>query len=189
MVGMSGGASRQITQSLGRQVAEQAAMARRDALLARARARAESWPTSAKLGKTIPSVTESGGRLNATRERRRGRLFGVRETGKMSYFYLRFQFLNDGRVPRKLPRLLAALARNPQLTHRADPSGWGRLGWLYQPRRSLSVFSVAEDRVEDGIADDALDSEARAPAEVFQSDPDAVVALANEDAGIVTARH
>lgn len=165
---------------------EQAAIARRDALLARARA--EAWPESGVVGQQLGSTTEEAGRQRATRERQAGRLFGVRPPGERTFVHPRFQFLPDGRAHPQLPDLLTALSTNPDLTDATDPAGWGRLGWLYQPRPSLSVRSLAEDRSPDGVADDTLDARGRTPAEVFPTDPDAVVARAREDAEVVSGR-
>ncbi|MBQ4855884.1 hypothetical protein IMW82_14535 [Rhodanobacter sp. B2A1Ga4] len=175
-----------ITDSVLPLTPEQAAIARRDALLARARS--EEWPESGVVGQQLGSSNEEAGRQRATRDRAAGRLFGVRPPGERTFLHPRFQFLPDGRVHSKLPDLLAALATNPELTEATDPAGWGRLGWLYQPRRSLSVRSLAEERAPDGVADDSLDDRGRTPAEVFPTDPQAVVALAIEDAEVVSGR-
>ena len=114
---------------------ERTAIDRRDALLARARSGA--WPESGVVGQRLGSTTEEAGRQRATRDRQSGRLLGVRPAGEHTFVHPCFQFLADGRIHPLVPDLLAALARNPELTGTADPGGWGRLGWLYQPRRSL----------------------------------------------------
>lgn len=166
---------------------EQATIARRDALLARARS--EAWPESGVVGQRLGSTTDEAGRQRAARDRQSGRLLGVRPPGEHTFVHPCFQFLVDGRIHPLVPDLLAALARNPELTGTADPGGWGRLGWLYQPRRSLSERSLAEDRAADGVTDDQmLDSRSRAPAEVFPDHPKAVIALAKQDAEAVSGR-
>jgi len=71
-----------------------------------------------------------------------------------------------------------------------DPRRWRRLFWLYEPRAELSEQSLAaKAAMRRGIS--ALDAlvaakdaseVARAPAEVFIDNPDAVIELARMDA-------
>lgn len=168
---------------------EQLAIARRDALLARARA--EAWPESDAVGQMLGSSSPAAGRQRATRERAAGTLFGLWSAGERTFYHPRFQFLPDGRVHPKLPELLEALAQIPSYAPEQDPGGWGRIAWLYGSSPSLSERSMAEAATEGGIApnESELDTTPRTPAEVFPTDPDAVIALAREQAVAIRDRH
>lgn len=168
---------------------EQLAIARRDALLARARA--EAWPESDAVGQMLGSQSPTAGRQRATRERAAGHLLGLWSAGERTFYHPRFQFLPDGRVHPKLSELLEALAQLPAYAPEDDPGGWGRIAWLYGSSPSLSQRSLAEAATEGGIAphESALDPTPRTPADVFPTDPDAVIALAREHAAAIRDRH
>ena len=69
-----------------------------------------------------------------------------------------------------------------------DKSGWQRVFWLYQPRGRLSAQALAlrAAALAQVRADPErfakLDTAARTPAEVFPTDPQAVIDLARDDA-------
>lgn len=113
-----------------------------------------------------------------------GELLGLWAPADHTFYHPPFQFLQDGRVHPRLTALLSALAEIPTYAPADDPSGWGRIGWLLQPRWSLSERGVAESRSPTGIApdEDLLAVAARAPVEVFPSDPESVIATALDDA-------
>lgn len=165
-----------------------AAIDRRDALLARARA--EGWPDSAAAGRLLGSSTDDGGKQKASRERAAGRLLGVWSTADRTFYHPRFQFSEAGAVTPAFVRLLETLAENPALTHAADANGWNRLAWLTRRRLELSERSLAEDAAPGGVPEDEdrLDNTARTPEEIFASAPEAVIRLAWEDAEAVRGR-
>ncbi len=167
---------------------EQLAMARRDAMLARARD--EAWPESDAVGRMLGSSSPAAGRQRATRERAAGTLFGLWSAGERTFYHPRFQFLPDGRMHPKMPELLAALAQIPTYAPEQDPGGWGRIAWLYGSSQSLSERSVAEAGADDGVApnESELDTTPRTPAEVFQTHPEAVIALACDEAAAIRDR-
>jgi hypothetical protein len=122
----------------------------------------------------------------ASRERRADRLFGVWSSRERAFVHPDFQFTQKGVHP-ALPTLLKALRSkvgfNPATT---DRGGWARAYWLYQPRAELSKRSLAAGLVtSDDPVTAALtlslvpDDRPRTPAEVFATDPDAVIALVN----------
>lgn len=154
----------------------------RESLLAR------DWPDSRAVGRQLGS-TGAGAESRVSRERAAGALFGVwagRDRG--GYRHPDFQFLPSGSVHKRLPELLDALARQPGLTKAADRSGWERAFWLYQPRGRLSAQALAlrAAALAQVRADPErfakLDTAARTPAEVFPTDPQAVIDLARDDA-------
>ncbi len=155
----------------------------RDSLLAR------EWPDSQAVGRQLGSTSGTGAEQRVSRERAAGTLFGVwagRDRG--GYRHPDFQFLPSGSVHNRLPELLDALARQPGLTKAADRSGWERAFWLYQPRGRLSAQALAlraaspEQVRADPERFSSLDTSARTPAEVFPTDPQAVIDLARDDA-------
>ncbi len=163
----------------------QALLRLRESLLAR------DWPDSAAVGRRLGS-SDASALARVSRERAAGTLFGVwtgRDRG--GYRHPDFQFLPSGSVHPRLPELLDALARQPDLTPQRDRSGWERAYWLYQPRGRLSVQALALRAASpaqlraDPARFAAIDSAARTPAEVFATDPQAVIDLAREDAGHV----
>ena len=150
------------------------------------------WPDSAAVGRRFGS-TEASAVSRVSRERTAGALFGVwagRDHG--GYRHPDFQFLPSGSVHPRLPELLDALARRPDLNPRSDRSGWERAYWLYQPRGRLSAQSLALRAAEpaqlraDPERFAALDTAARTPAEVFAAEPQAVIDLARDDAAAQT---
>ena len=167
---------------------EQLAIARRDALLARARN--DDWPESDAVGQMLGSGSPAAGRQRATRERAAGNLFGLWSAGERTFYHPRFQFLPDGRMHPKMPELLAALAQIPTYAPEQDQGGWGRIVWLYGSSPSLSELSIAEAGASDGIApnESELDTTPRTPAEVFQTHPEAVIALARAEATAIHDR-
>ena len=154
---------------------------------------AQNWPDSVTVGGILGSNTDVGQEFKAGRDRAsEGNLiFGVwagRDRG--GYRYPPFQFAQDGSVHPKLSELMDALARRPDLHPDQDKSGWERAFWLYQPRGRLSVQALAlraaapEAVRKDPESFAALPNDARTPAEVFPYDYQAVIDLANEDAGL-----
>jgi hypothetical protein len=146
------------------------------------------WPDSQAVGRQLGS-TGSGAESRVSRERTAGTLFGVwagRTRG--GHRHPPFQFLPSGSVHPRLPELLDALARQPGLTPAVDTTGWERAFWLYQPRgrlsaQALALRAAAPAQVRaDPARFAALDTVARTPAEVFVSDPQAVIDLARDDA-------
>jgi len=164
---------------------EQLAITQRDALLVRART--EAWPESDAVGQMLGSRSPTAGRQRATRERAAGTLFGLWSAGERTFYHPRFQFLKDGRLHPELPKLLAALAQIPSYAPEQDPGGWGRIAWLYGSSPSLSELSIAEAGAADGIApnESDLDTTPRTPAEVFPTNPEAVIALARAEAAAI----
>lgn len=146
------------------------------------------WPDSHAVGRQLGS-TGAGAESRVSRERAAGTLFGVwAGHDRSGYRHPTFQFLPSGSVHERLPELLDALARQPGLTQAADRTGWKRAFWLYQPRGRLSVQALALRAAApaqlraDPARFAALDTAARTPAEVFASDPQAVIDLARDDA-------
>lgn len=147
----------------------------------------EVWPTSETINRLMSALSSSECRTAAANARTAEELLGAWSEVDREFYHPIFQFAPDGSVHPRFPGLLKALSRNPALSHSEDPSGWGRLGWMYQPRRSLSELSLAEWASSSGISEQEgeLDTRARTPAEVFQVAPGAVIALANEDSDFV----
>jgi len=168
---------------------EQAAQLRRSVLMGRARE--EHWPESDGLAHALGADTPEAAAALAAQERQAGRLLGIWTGGRhASFVHPHFQFLPNGRLHPRLPDLLSALGRLPTFLPEDDRSGWGRLNWLIQPRHVLSERSIAEAapaRVAGDHSEASLDDHARTPAEVFLHEPDAVIALAYEDAEVACA--
>ncbi len=166
----------------------EAAIARRDALLARAHE--EHWPDSAAAGRLLGSANDVGGKQKASDERIAQRLLGVWSVPDHTFYYPPLQFTDDGKVKAEFIALLQALAENPALTHEQDANGWNRLSWLTRRRVELSDRSLAEDAAPEGVPESeaALDESARTPEAVFAFNPEAVIALAREDAEAVHGR-
>lgn len=165
-----------------------AATAYRDSLLDLART--EAWPNSETVISRLGPYPASTCREMAAKQRAAEHLLGVWSQTDRAFYYPPLQFTSDGSVHPRFRDLLRALGQNPALSHLADPGGWERLGWMYQPRGSLSEQSLAEAASPTGIAEreSQLNTVGRTPAEVFQIAPDAVVALAESDAGRVLDR-
>ena len=167
--------------------------ARRAALLAR------GWPASADVGTRAGSAAPAQW---AKDQRDGGKLLGVWDRSARTFRHPDFQFEPDGRVKAEVKTLLAALAEHPDRTAVADPDGWRRAYWLYQPFRSLSRSALAladrppghgtalHDSPEGaaGFAQELLaatsadDARPRTPAEAFAEAPQAVIALARQAA-------
>lgn len=146
------------------------------------------WPDSKTVGRQLGS-TGTGVEARVSRERADGTLFGVwAGRARGGYQHPTFQFLPSGSPHPRLPDLLDALARRPDLTPAADRSGWERAFWLYQPRGRLSEQALAmraaapEQFRADPERFAALPDSPRTPADVFQLDPQAVIDLARDDA-------
>lgn len=146
------------------------------------------WPDSKTVGRQLGS-TDAGAEARASRERAAGNVFAVwagRDRG--GYRHPTFQFLRSGSPHARLPELLDALARQPDLTATADPHGWERAFWLYTPRgrlseQALALRAAAPTQVRaDPARFAALSDAARAPADVFAQEPQAVIDLARDDA-------
>lgn len=154
---------------------EERATARREAILAQARA--ESWPESDTVGLLLGSATPAAGRQRATRMRASGELLGLWSPGEKTFYHPRIQFMPGGNLHPKWPELLAALANATNLSAETDRNGWSRYGWLSTPRGSLSERDLAEAASEDGIAPDEahLSAAPRTPLEVFAVNPDAAI--------------
>jgi hypothetical protein len=165
-----------------------AATAYRDSVLELART--EAWPTSEAAGRRLGATTASACKEAAAKARALERLLGVWAELDRTFYHPPFQFASDGSVHSRVIELLSVLSQNPALSHSADPAGWERLGWMYQPRGLLSERSLAEAASPSGIAEqeDQLDRRSRSPAEVFPIAPDAVIALAGSDAAWVRDR-
>jgi hypothetical protein len=71
-----------------------------------------------------------------------------------------------------MPRLLAALAAVPGMSDADDQGGWRRAFWLYGANPLLSERAL-------GTGESDL---ARSAADVFRTDPEVVIALADKEA-------
>lgn len=164
--------------------------ARRAAFLAR------GWPTATELAVRLGSTSDNPAQYTS-RLRRAKKLFGVWSTQDGgTYVHPDFQFGEGGTLSPAMPELLTALEAIPGFSDRAtdvgggDPGRWRRLFWLYAPRSELSARSLAEaaqhaagqDPLEALASTAAIDATPRAPAEVWREAPDAVIALARQDA-------
>lgn len=161
---------------------EELAAKRRSALLDRARA--ESWPNSHNLRAMVHSDWLTDSPMAAAKARASGKLLGVWDDAHRLFYYPSFQFCENGRIHPKLQELLMALSNLSTFSAEEDANGWGRLSWLYNLRWSLSERDLAEAAAADGIAENEhlLSDDARMPVEVFAFNPEAVIALAIEDA-------
>ncbi len=119
----------------------------------------------------------------ASRERRRDRLFGVWSRASRAFVHPDFQFLGTEVHPR-LPELLQVLRTRVGFDPvDDDKGGWARAYWLYQPHPALSAQALAaarmdlRDTVTATMALSQLDATPRAPAELFATEADAVIAL------------
>lgn len=159
-----------------------------------------NWPTSEDLSLNWGASGEARSRLTS-KLRSEKQLFGVWSPRRDAYVHPTFQFLNENpssqaSILPALPALLQALEEIPGFSDSeldvagGDPGRWRRLFWLYQLRDELSERSLAEAvAIQRGISPlEAMrlagsHCEApRAPADIFSEAPDAVVALAWEDA-------
>lgn len=153
------------------------------------------WPTSTEVGKRAGKKAAAQW---AKDRRDAGQLLGVWDATVNTFRYPDFQFDPAGQPLPQVAELLAALAEHPDRTAEADPDGWRRAYWLYQPVRSLSrdallrttrplpsdasagtlfqalMLSPPETTPEDHLS--------RTPAEAFVEAPAAVIALARQAA-------
>lgn len=169
------------------------ANARREMLLA------QRWPTSADVGRSAGGLAVNPAQWAKT-QCDAGRLLGGWDETIGTFRYPPFQFDDEGHVRPMVPLLLQAMAEHPKRTADADPGGWRRVYWLYQPLRSLSrrALRCASAPLEPGVLPEvafaqiegwlsvtsAAERRARTPAEVFVDDPDIVVALARQSAAL-----
>jgi hypothetical protein len=113
------------------------------------------WPTTAQVDEMLSAETD-----NATQKRRQGALLGVWADHRHDFVYPLFQF-QHGQVNPFTTELLTVLATIPDLAPADDPGGWRRAFWLYGASNMLN---------------------GRVPAQVFDTDPQAVIALARAEA-------
>ncbi|AGG89149.1 hypothetical protein R2APBS1_2026 [Rhodanobacter denitrificans] len=142
-----------------------AAAARRDELLNL------GWPTSEQVSRANHSTADNRSQWAAVR-RAAGELLGVWSVRDRTYRHPTFQF-KDGMIRPQVKELLAALAAIPGFNATDDAKGWRRAFWLYGARGALAD--------KDGCM--------RTPAEVFETDPAAVIALAESDAKVDPNAH
>lgn len=140
-------------------------LALRDTMLGR------NWPNAAQLAQTLGPLAENATQYAARRRAERA-LFGVWSLKDNSFVHPDFQFDENLQPHPSMPALLAALAAIPGMGDEDDQGGWRRAFWLYGETSALS-----ERALGDGQSDAS-----RTPADVFQSNPNAVVALANAEA-------
>lgn len=133
----------------------QASAALRDQLLGL------GWPTSADVGASHGS--KAGNRGQWAKDRRdRGELFGVWSPNERTFRHPTFQFDETGAIRPLVKELIAAMAANPEFAPDVDKGGWRRAFWLYGPTLTLAGANGA----------------ARTPADVFASEPGAVIQAA-----------
>lgn len=141
----------------------QASAALRDQLLGL------GWPTSAEVGESHGSKAGNKGQWAKDR-RDRGELFGVWSANERTFRHPTFQFDETGAIRPFVKELLAALSANPDFTPEADKGGWRRAFWLHGPTLALAGANGA----------------ARAPADVFATEPAAVIEAARAMMGADT---
>jgi len=154
-----------VTQSTPEEAARARSLALRDELLA------QGWPTSAQVAKAMGSRAGNAAQI-AAKKRAEGKLFGVWSLRDNTYVHPDFQFDESHQLRPDIPALLQVLAHVPGMSSKEDAGGWRRAFWLYGGTPQLS-----EQALGDGES-----SEPRAPAAVFGSHPDAVIALAQAEA-------
>ena len=114
--------------------------------------KSERWLGSAEVaGRASGQILDGNPDQHASRLRLEKQLFGVRVGGQ--YLHPAFQFLSESGEPH--PMLNALLGKLPDEDH-----GWAAALWLFAPTRKL-----------DGAR----------PADIFQSNPDAVIDAARRD--------
>lgn len=139
----------------------EAAAALRDELLAR------HWPTSVEVGRANGSRSANKAQW-AKDKRDAGELLGVWSAAERSYRHPPFQFNAEGVLRPKVKDLLTALAAIPDFASTNDDGGWRKAFWLHGATLALA----------------GPDGAARVPAEVFPTDPDAVIAAVRKDAEV-----
>lgn len=117
----------------------------------------------------------------ASRQRHRRRLFGVWNSAGRTFVHPAFQFDATGASP-KLPGLLSILETRAGMI--PDGGGWTRACWFYHRDRRLAA-GTASARAPDPAGETfvvpvlgATDEAGQTPAEVFGTEPDRVIALA-----------
>lgn len=133
----------------------QASAALRDELLGL------GWPTSAEVGESHGSKAGNKGQWAKDR-RDRGELFGVWSANERTFRHPSFQFDETGAIRPYVKELISALSANPDFTPEADKGGWRRAFWLHGSTLALA----------------GPDGAARAPADVFVTEPTAVIEAA-----------
>ena len=129
---------------------------------------ARGWPTSAEVGMANGSGTAANPAHWASDRRDAGALLGAWSPQERTYRHPDFQFDKEGRLKSAVKDLLAALATHADFTAQADKTGWHRVFWLYGTMRDLAD--------KDGTP--------RSAAEVFATDPQAVIAFARRSAAV-----
>jgi len=159
-----------------------------------------NWPASEDLSPNWGASGEARSKLTS-KLRSEKRLFGVWSPRRGTYIHPIFQFLNENPASQasilpELPALLEALEEIPGFSDSemdvagGDPGRWRRLFWLYGLRDELSERSLAmAAAIQRGISPlealslfDSKSEAPRAPADMFSEAPNAVVALARQDA-------
>jgi hypothetical protein len=146
------------------------------------------WPTSEEVAKRLHVHEETPGQWARAR-REANQLLGAWSPKLNAYVHPDFQFLAD-RLNPKLSALLASLSEIPGFDSQEDRGGWRRVFWLYEPRgalseQSLGVVEAMENGANfmDAILESAsLSEDPRAPADLFPTNPTAVIELALGDA-------
>jgi len=127
---------------------------------------ARGWPTSAEVGMANGSGSTTNPAQWASDRREAGALLGAWSPQERTYRHPDFQFDKEGRLKPAVKDLLAALATHADLTAEADKTGWRRVFWMYGTVRDLA----------------GKDGTPRSAAEVFATDPAAVIAFTLKDA-------
>lgn len=139
---------------------EKATAALRDELLER------DWLDAKGLSRQLGLAPEEAQKW-VTARRTKGELLGVWSAGKKTYLYPSFQFLNGGTGPLnpQVKDLLTRLAEIPDFTPEADRGGWRRVFWLHGETAFLR----------------SPQGQSQAAADVFQTDPERVFALIEQE--------
>jgi hypothetical protein len=140
-------------------------LALRDELLTR------NWPTSTQVARLLGSQAANAAQY-AAKKRTERKLFGVWSLKDNTYVHPDFQFDIQHQLHPAMPRLLAALAAVPGMSDADDQGGWRRAFWLYGANPLLSERAL-------GTGESDL---ARSAADVFRTDPEVVIALADKEA-------
>lgn len=129
--------------------------AHEEAIAFRNRLIAKGWPDGRRVAEMVGTGSTSNPHQYAARQRSRGALFGVWVATERSFRHPDFQFDDHGSIRPAVADLLTVLPSNDEDNH-----GWRRAFWLYSPHALLSGAT---------------------PADVFVSDPERVIAVANEE--------
>jgi hypothetical protein len=117
---------------------------------------AHNWPDDDRVCAVTGAQKGDCGRSYVSALRAEGRILGVWSPDRRSFFYPDFQFDQRGCIRPEVAQLLNVL---PDCD---DPGGWRRAFWLYSPHALLG---------------------GNAPAEVFVTEPERVIAAANHEFG------